>query len=147
MEYTHIPQQAYKYQPSGKWDIDRPRRRWKETTTILEAGTGDSPNPWSDNDDDFIPWSYLSIFLFFMSTCEVEFLAASSSFDNPLKTSGNYMYRLLEQEVALHFLYTAFAWFSMLTVIISLNNVNQLIFVMVKCGVLFEVRTGFLNNI
>jgi hypothetical protein len=31
--------------------------------------------------------------------------------------------------------------------IISLNSINQLIFVMVKCGVLFEVRTGFLNNI
>jgi hypothetical protein len=31
--------------------------------------------------------------------------------------------------------------------IISLNNVIQLIFVMVKCGVLFEVRTGFLNII
>jgi hypothetical protein len=29
--------------------------------------------------------------------------------------------------------------------IISLNNVNQLIVVMVKCGVLFEVRTDFLN--
>jgi hypothetical protein len=29
----------------------------------------------------------------------------------------------------------------------SLNSVNQLIFVMVKCGVLFEVRTGFLNII
>jgi hypothetical protein len=29
----------------------------------------------------------------------------------------------------------------------SLNNVNQLIFVMVKCGVLFEVRTEFLNNV
>jgi hypothetical protein len=28
-----------------------------------------------------------------------------------------------------------------------LNSVNQLIVVMVKCGVLFEVRTGFLNNI
>jgi hypothetical protein len=28
--------------------------------------------------------------------------------------------------------------------IISLNNINQLIFVMVKCSVLFEVRTGFL---
>jgi hypothetical protein len=28
-----------------------------------------------------------------------------------------------------------------------LNVVNQLIFVMVKCGVLFEVRTEFLNNI
>jgi hypothetical protein len=31
--------------------------------------------------------------------------------------------------------------------IISLNSVNQLIFVMVKYGVLFEVRTEFLNNI
>jgi hypothetical protein len=31
--------------------------------------------------------------------------------------------------------------------IISLNGVNQLIFVMVKCGVLFEVRTELLNNI
>jgi hypothetical protein len=31
--------------------------------------------------------------------------------------------------------------------ILNLNSVNQLIFVMVKCGVLFEVRTGFLNNI
>jgi hypothetical protein len=30
---------------------------------------------------------------------------------------------------------------------ISLNSVNQLIFVMVKYGVLFEVRTEFLNNI
>jgi hypothetical protein len=27
------------------------------------------------------------------------------------------------------------------------NSINQLIFVMVKCGVLFEVRTEFLNNI
>jgi hypothetical protein len=32
-------------------------------------------------------------------------------------------------------------------VIISLNSVNPLIFVMVKCGVLFEVRTEFLNII
>jgi hypothetical protein len=31
--------------------------------------------------------------------------------------------------------------------IISLNSVIQLIFVMVKCGVLFDVRTGFLNMI
>jgi hypothetical protein len=29
--------------------------------------------------------------------------------------------------------------------ITSLNIINQLIFVMVKCGVVFEVRTGFLN--
>jgi hypothetical protein len=33
------------------------------------------------------------------------------------------------------------------TQIKNLNSVNQLIFVMVKCGVLFEVRTEFLNNI
>jgi hypothetical protein len=33
------------------------------------------------------------------------------------------------------------------TAIISLNSVNQLIFVTVKYGVLFEVRTEFLNNI
>jgi hypothetical protein len=30
---------------------------------------------------------------------------------------------------------------------LNLNSVNQLIFVMVKCDVLFEVRTEFLNNI
>jgi hypothetical protein len=37
--------------------------------------------------------------------------------------------------------------FSVQTGIISLNSINQLIFVMVKYGVLFEVRTEFLNNI
>jgi hypothetical protein len=30
---------------------------------------------------------------------------------------------------------------------LNLNSVNQLIFIMVKYGVLFEVRAGFLNNI
>jgi hypothetical protein len=30
---------------------------------------------------------------------------------------------------------------------VSLNNINQLIFVTVKCDVLFEVRTEFLNII
>jgi hypothetical protein len=33
------------------------------------------------------------------------------------------------------------------TAIIYLNSINQLIFVVVKCCVLFEVRTEFLNNI
>jgi hypothetical protein len=42
MEQTHIPLQAYKYHPSGRKDIGRPRR-WQET--ILEAATGDLPNP------------------------------------------------------------------------------------------------------
>jgi hypothetical protein len=31
--------------------------------------------------------------------------------------------------------------------ITSLNSINQLVFVMVKFGVLFEVRTEFLNII
>jgi hypothetical protein len=31
MEHTRIPPQAYKYQPSGKRDIDRPKRKWRET--------------------------------------------------------------------------------------------------------------------
>jgi hypothetical protein len=35
----------------------------------------------------------------------------------------------------------------LVTIALNLNSVNQLIFVMVKYGVLFEVRTGFLNNI
>jgi hypothetical protein len=32
-------------------------------------------------------------------------------------------------------------------VIISLNSINQLVFVMVKCGVFFEVETECLNII
>jgi len=45
----------------------------------------------------------------------------------------------LEHNKLLHFITTAF--------LLNLNSVNQFIFVMVKCGVLFEVRTEFLNNI
>jgi hypothetical protein len=34
MEHTRIPLQAYKYQPSGKRDIDRPRGRWRHNNSI-----------------------------------------------------------------------------------------------------------------
>jgi hypothetical protein len=37
-------------------------------------------------------------------------------------------------------------WFSEQTEIISLSSVNQLIFVMETCFVLFAVRTEFLNT-
>jgi hypothetical protein len=47
----------------------------------------------------------------------------------------------------LHFVFIGFVWFSLQTAFISLNGINQLIDVMVKCGVLFEVRTEFLNII
>jgi hypothetical protein len=36
-------------------------------------------------------------------------------------------------------------WLSLQTTITSLNSITQMIFVMVKCDVLFEVRTEFLN--
>jgi hypothetical protein len=57
------------------------------------------------------------------------------------------MSQISYQCVRLCFVFVGFVWLSIQTVIISLNNVNQLIFVMVKCGVLFEVRTVFLNVI
>jgi hypothetical protein len=57
------------------------------------------------------------------------------------------MYHLLYYSATLYFVFVDFVWFSRKTAIISLNNVNQLIFVMAMCGVLFEVRTEFLNNI
>jgi hypothetical protein len=63
---------------------------------------------------------------------------------NPLKPSGNYTSQLSYQSVTQYF---EFVWISLHTAIISLNSVNQLIFVMVKCGVFFEVRTDFLNVI
>jgi hypothetical protein len=40
-----------------------------------------------------------------------------------------------------------FGLFSEKAAIISLNGVNQLIFVTVKCGVFFAVRTECLNTI
>jgi hypothetical protein len=40
-----------------------------------------------------------------------------------------------------------FIWISVQTGIISLKSINQLISLMVKNCVLFEVRTGFLNII
>jgi hypothetical protein len=66
---------------------------------------------------------------------------------DPLRASGNYTNHLLYQLTTLHYVFMCFVWFSEKTVIISLNSSNQLIFVMVKWGVLFEVRTEFLNII
>jgi hypothetical protein len=66
---------------------------------------------------------------------------------NPLKPSDNYMYHPQKQSVMLNFVFVGLVWFSVWTWIISLNSVNQLIFVMVKCSVFFAVRTEFLNSI
>jgi hypothetical protein len=57
------------------------------------------------------------------------------------------MDQLISQQVGWNFVFMGYVWFSAQSVIIYLNSVKHLIFVMVKCGVLFEVRAGFLNNI
>jgi hypothetical protein len=64
---------------------------------------------------------------------------------NHLKLRGNYIYRALYLSVMLYFVFIAFLRYSALTGIISLNNVNKLIDVMLKCCGLFEVRIEFLN--
>jgi hypothetical protein len=47
-----------------------------------------------------------------------------------------------------HFVFIGFVWFSVYSENhISLNSINHLIFVTVKCGVFFEVRIEFLNII
>jgi hypothetical protein len=62
-----------------------------------------------------------------------------------LKSSGNYMPQLSYQSATLCFVFTGSVQFSLYTAIISLNSVNQLMFTTVKCSVLFQVRTKFLN--
>jgi hypothetical protein len=66
---------------------------------------------------------------------------------NSSKPSNNYYMSQLYYSVTLYFAFMSFVWFLLKTAIISLNSINQLTYVMVKCGVLFEVRTEFLNNI
>jgi hypothetical protein len=65
----------------------------------------------------------------------------------PSQLNGNCMSHLLQQSATLHFVFMDKVRFSLETAIISLNNVNQLILVMVKCSVFFAVRTEFLNVI
>jgi hypothetical protein len=71
---------------------------------------------------------------------------SSDSFLDPLKPSGNYVTAVLTICNATFCIYG-------LCVVHNVNrdyfvnNINQLIFVMVKCGVLFEVRAEFLNII
>jgi hypothetical protein len=64
---------------------------------------------------------------------------------NPLKPSGKNMYHLFSLSLTVNFAPRCLLRVSEQTAIISLNSINQLIFIIVKCGVLFEVRTGFLN--
>jgi hypothetical protein len=51
------------------------------------------------------------------------------------------------QQVTITFVFKGFTWFSAQTAIISLNSINQLIFVMVKCCIFSIEQTEFLNII
>jgi hypothetical protein len=56
----------------------------------------------------------------------------------------NYRFVLIKISLLIYFAsHATYNWLHVL----NLNSVNQLIFVMVKCGVLFVVRTEFLTNI
>jgi hypothetical protein len=44
MEQIDISHQAYKYRPSGRRDVRRSRRKWKEPEQTITF------NPWSDDD-------------------------------------------------------------------------------------------------
>jgi hypothetical protein len=57
------------------------------------------------------------------------------------------MYHMLYQSVTLQFVFVCLVRLSVQTAIIFLNSINQLIAVMVKCCVLFEVRSESLNII
>jgi hypothetical protein len=57
------------------------------------------------------------------------------------------MYQPSKQSATVHFIFVGSVLFSFLITIITLKSGKKFIFVMVKRGVLFEVRTEFLNNI
>jgi hypothetical protein len=69
---------------------------------------------------------------------------------NLLKPIDNYHYYYLPADLTVsNSVFLIYVLSIILTVnrIISFNIVTKSIFVMVKCGVLFEVRTEFSNNI
>jgi hypothetical protein len=69
---------------------------------------------------------------------------------NSIKPSGNYFNHLIFKDTILSFVHSVYLWALYgphCTARISLNSINQLIFVTVKCCVLFEVRMEFLNII
>jgi hypothetical protein len=56
------------------------------------------------------------------------------------------MYQVSQHSVLLHFVFISFVWFRIKSDYF-LKSTNQFMFVMVKCDVLFEVRTELFNII
>jgi hypothetical protein len=66
-------------------------------------------------------------------------------FQNPARTSKRTHFTITKINSLSLFKEIIAVYTENISAIISLNSVNLLIFLMVKCGVLFEVRAGFLN--
>jgi len=45
MDTNRLPKQALQYQPKGRRNIGRPRKRWRDQLHIEDQGTGNTPNP------------------------------------------------------------------------------------------------------
>jgi hypothetical protein len=64
---------------------------------------------------------------------------------NPLEPSGNYVSPALKIKKSALFICVFHMILTVNSDYFSQNSINKLIFAMVKCGVFFAVRTGFLN--
>jgi len=45
MDTNRLPKQALQYQPKGRRNIGRPRKRWRDQLHLEDQGTGNTPNP------------------------------------------------------------------------------------------------------
>ena len=45
MDTNRLPKQALQYKPKGRWNIGRPRKRWRDQLHLEDQGTGNTPNP------------------------------------------------------------------------------------------------------
>ena len=45
IDTNRIPKQALRYQPKGRRNIGRPRKRWRDQLQLEDQGTGYMPNP------------------------------------------------------------------------------------------------------
>jgi hypothetical protein len=71
-------------------------------TKILEAGKGDSPNPWSVDDDDNED-----------EHCESWWKHVSKPYINHLKDTGNHLYHpVANSAFCPHSVFMGFVWFS-----------------------------------
>ena len=45
MDTNRLPKQAVQYEPKGRRNVGRPRKRWRDQQHIEDQGTGNTPKP------------------------------------------------------------------------------------------------------